>query len=197
MCVQQAHLCGPPTLRLLLKRDPNGPGTPTAGKEDRSCLGNNTRNDDALENENSFTEMETNFGRPNTDSVAVLDVSLTKQLATLEHRFWSAVHAPGEPTPFSVRGPMYFKDQKTMPAGLSQFMLAAMDMVEAPEPVQHVARFLPLIREGHIPFAVIINLVIPGNPLLNIVATFATEQALYWKALLHGSCLRRCWEACA
>jgi hypothetical protein len=27
-----------------------------------------------------------------------------------------------------------------------------------------------------IPFAIIINLIIPGNPLLGIVATFATEQ---------------------
>ena len=32
------------------------------------------------------------------------------------------------------------------------------------------------IRESGIPFAIIINLIIPGNPLLNIVACFATEQ---------------------
>ncbi|KAF5830177.1 hypothetical protein DUNSADRAFT_14931 [Dunaliella salina] len=161
--------------RLNSERVPNGPGMPTVGEEDRSSLGNNTRYNDALEEENPSREMETNFGRPN-DGVAVLDPSLTKRLATLEEKYWSAVHAPGEPTPFSVRGPTYLKDQKKMPAGLSQFVLAAMDVVEVPEPVMHVARFLPSIREGRIPFAVIINLIIPGNPLLNIVATFATEQ---------------------
>lgn len=38
------------------------------------------------------------------------------------------------------------------------------------------ARTRTQIREGGIPFAIIINLIIPGNPLLNIVTTFATEQ---------------------
>eukprot|EP00983_Pelagomonas_calceolata_P111976 1159839-Pelagomonas_calceolata.AAC.4 len=53
-----------------------------------------------------------------------------------------------QPTPFSVRGPTYLKDQKKMPAGLSQFVMAAMDVVEVPEPIQHVARFLPSVSCG-------------------------------------------------
>jgi len=32
-----------------------------------------------------------------------------------------------------------------MPAGLSQFVMASLDVVELPEPVQHVARFLPSV----------------------------------------------------
>uniref|UniRef100_A0A6S8KGU1 Protein ENHANCED DISEASE RESISTANCE 2 C-terminal domain-containing protein n=1 Tax=Dunaliella tertiolecta TaxID=3047 RepID=A0A6S8KGU1_DUNTE len=161
--------------RLNSERVPNGPGMPTVGEEDRSSLGNNTRYNDALEEEHPSRELESESGRPNA-GMAVLDMALTKQLSTLEDKYWSAVHAPGEPTPFSVRGPTYLKDQKKMPAGLSQFVMAAMDVVEVPEPIQHVARFLPSIRESRIPFAIIINLIIPGNPLLNIVATFATEQ---------------------
>jgi hypothetical protein len=51
-----------------------------------------------------------------------------------------------------------------------------MDMIEIPEVTPHVARFLPSVRSSGMPFGIIINLVIPGNPLLGIVATFATEQ---------------------
>ncbi len=57
-----------------------------------------------------------------------------------------------------------------------QFAFAAMDWIEIPHVVEHVARFLPSVRSSGVPFAVIINLVIPGNPLLGVVATFATEQ---------------------
>lgn len=67
-----------------------------------------------------------------------------------------------QPTPFSVRGPTYLKDQKKMPAGLSQFVLAAMDVVEVPEPVMHVARFLPSVscNSGSLKIA-------GGKPLLS------------------------------
>lgn len=58
----------------------------------------------------------------------------------------------------------------------SQFVHASMECVELPYAVQHVARFLPSVRESGVPFAFIINLVIPGNPLLGIIAMFATEQ---------------------
>ncbi|GFH25685.1 DUF1336 domain-containing protein, partial [Haematococcus lacustris] len=99
-----------------------------------------------------------------------------KQLATLESRFWGEIHAPGTDAPFVVRGPTYLKDKKKIPAGLTQFVFAAMDLIEVPHVVQHVARFLPSIRDSGLPFAIIINLIIPGNPLLGVVATFATEQ---------------------
>jgi hypothetical protein len=41
-----------------------------------------------------------------------------------------------------VRGPSYLKDRKKVPAGLCQFTFAAMDVVELPGPVQHVARWV-------------------------------------------------------
>ncbi|KAJ9521560.1 hypothetical protein QJQ45_008851 [Haematococcus lacustris] len=107
---------------------------------------------------------------------ALLDTGNMKQLATLESRFWGEIHAPGTDAPFVVRGPTYLKDKKKIPAGLTQFVFAAMDLIEVPHVVQHVARFLPSIRDSGLPFAIIINLIIPGNPLLGVVATFATEQ---------------------
>ncbi len=45
-----------------------------------------------------------------------------------------------------------------------------------PHAVEHVARFLPSVRNSGVPFAIIIHLIVPGNPLLGVVATFATEQ---------------------
>jgi hypothetical protein len=57
-----------------------------------------------------------------------------------------------------------------------QFAFAAMDLIEVPHVVEHVARFLPSVRQSGMPFGIIINLIIPGNPLLGVVATFATEQ---------------------
>lgn len=48
--------------------------------------------------------------------------------------------------PFVVRGPTYLKDRKKIPAGLTAFTLAAMDVVTMPHPVEHVSRFLPCVR---------------------------------------------------
>ena len=45
-----------------------------------------------------------------------------------------------------VRGPTYLKDRKKIPAGLTAFTLAAMDVVTMPHPVEHVSRFLPCVR---------------------------------------------------
>jgi hypothetical protein len=51
---------------------------------------------------------------------AVLDLELTRSLATLERKFWSELHTPGADAPFVVRGPTYLKDKKKVPAGLTQ-----------------------------------------------------------------------------
>jgi len=59
---------------------------------------------------------------------------------------------------------------------IAQFVLAAVDMVEVPGPVSHIGRYLPSIRSSGLPFGVVLNLVIPGNPMLSVVLTFATEQ---------------------
>lgn len=96
-----------------------------------------------------------------------------------ENGCWSEIHAPGgTPCPYVVRGPTYLKDKKKIPAGLTAFTFGAMDVVNYPKNFdgQHVSRFLPSIRESKAPFAVVINLIIPGVPLLGIVATFMTDK---------------------
>jgi len=113
---------------------------------------------------------------PDLGNAGILDLEKMAQLSTLEHKYWSTIHAEGTDAPYSVRGPTYLKDKKKMPAGMSQFAFAAMDVIQIPCVTEHVARFLPSIRDSGVPFAIIINLVIPGTPLLGIVATFATEQ---------------------
>ncbi|MEW5301210.1 MAG: hypothetical protein WDW36_004084 [Sanguina aurantia] len=105
-----------------------------------------------------------------------LDMDAIQALSTLEKRFWSDTHTPGNDAPFKVRGPTYLKDRKKIPAGEPQFILASMDMVELPGPVEHVARFIPAVRQSGAPFSLIIHLIIPGTPMLGIVATYVNEQ---------------------
>mmetsp|Transcript_6312 Transcript_6312/g.13904 ORF Transcript_6312/g.13904 Transcript_6312/m.13904 type:complete len:915 (+) Transcript_6312:68-2812(+) len=99
-----------------------------------------------------------------------------KAKSTLETRFWDEIHVEGKDAPFVVRGPTYLKDRKKLPAGQTVFTFASMDVVTLPHPVEHVARFLPAVRQSGVPFAIIINLIIPGTPLLGIVATFVTDK---------------------
>ena len=116
-------------------------------------------------------------------SEETLDWEKIRGLCTLKYGrqngCWSEIHAPGgTPCPFVVRGPTYLKDKKKIPAGLTAFTFGAMDVVNYPKGFdgQHVSRFLPSIRESRAPFAVVINLIIPGVPLLGIVATFMTDK---------------------
>ncbi len=53
---------------------------------------------------------------------------------------------PPQACPFVVRGPTYLKDRKKVPAGLTAFTFAAMDVITMPHVVEHVARYLPAIR---------------------------------------------------
>ncbi|KAG2452092.1 hypothetical protein HYH02_003127 [Chlamydomonas schloesseri] len=102
-----------------------------------------------------------------------------RRLAFLDPSVWDQLHQPGKDAPFKVRGPTYLKDRKKIPAGNSRFVLGAMDVIAqppGPTPHEHVARFLPSVRESGAPFMVIIHLVIPGTPLLGIVATFVTDR---------------------
>jgi hypothetical protein len=48
--------------------------------------------------------------------------------------------------PFSVRGPTYLKDKKKVPAGIAAFTFGALDIFSIPEPIPHIARFLPSVR---------------------------------------------------
>ncbi|KAG1665198.1 hypothetical protein FOA52_002599 [Chlamydomonas sp. UWO 241] len=110
------------------------------------------------------------------DSDTLLDLQHIQDLCTCDKKYWESIHAPGKASPFRVRGPTYLKDRKKIPAGLTAFTFGAMDVVTMPHVVNHIARYLPSIRLGRIPFAFIINLIIPGTPLLGIVATFLTDR---------------------
>ncbi|KXZ50551.1 hypothetical protein GPECTOR_16g726 [Gonium pectorale] len=101
-----------------------------------------------------------------------------RRLAFLNPSVWDQLHQPGKDAPFKIRGPTYLKDRKKIPAGHTRFVLGSMDVIaQPPGPVvEHVARFLPSVREGGAPFSIIVHLVIPGTPLLGIVATFVTDR---------------------
>ncbi|PNW71078.1 hypothetical protein CHLRE_17g745697v5 [Chlamydomonas reinhardtii] len=120
----------------------------------------------------------------------VLDIAWIQSLASMPRKHWSEIHIRGTDAPFVVRGPTYLKDRKKVPAGPPAFRLGAMEMVKLPAPgtavggakegtpgvVQHVARFIKSIREGGAPFSVIINLVLPGSPLLGLVTVFCCDK---------------------
>ncbi|KAG2483121.1 hypothetical protein HYH03_018011 [Edaphochlamys debaryana] len=108
-----------------------------------------------------------------------------RRLACLDPAVWENLHQPGKDAPFKIRGPTYLKDRKKIPAGFSRFVLASMDVVKSPmgqtQPTEHVARYLPSVREGGAPFSIIVHLVIPGSPLLGIIAVFVADR--------HPSCM--------
>ncbi|GFR41631.1 hypothetical protein Agub_g2358 [Astrephomene gubernaculifera] len=101
-----------------------------------------------------------------------------RRLAFLEPQVWDQLHQPGKDAPFKIRGPTYLKDRKKIPAGYTRFVLGSMDVIQQPPGAlhEHVARFLPSIRQSGAPFSLIVHLVIPGTPLLGIVATFVTDR---------------------
>ncbi|KAG2492963.1 hypothetical protein HYH03_008870 [Edaphochlamys debaryana] len=117
-----------------------------------------------------------------------LDLAHVQSLSTMPRKYWSELHVPGTDAPFVVRGPTYLKDRKKIPAGLPAFSLGSLELIVLPPVgtevcgtpstgvVEHVARFLPSVREGGAPFSIIIHLVIPGAPLLGIVAVFCTDK---------------------
>ncbi|GIL64690.1 hypothetical protein Vafri_18544, partial [Volvox africanus] len=99
-------------------------------------------------------------------------------LSFLDLSVWDNLHQPGKDAPFKIRGPTYLKDRKKIPAGFSKFILGSMDVIQQPPGAlhEHVARFIPAIRQSGAPFSVVVHLVIPGTPLLGIVATFVTDR---------------------
>ncbi|GLI71097.1 hypothetical protein VaNZ11_016166 [Volvox africanus] len=101
-----------------------------------------------------------------------------RSLSFLDLSVWDNLHQPGKDAPFKIRGPTYLKDRKKIPAGFSKFILGSMDVIQQPPGTlhEHVARFIPAIRQSGAPFSVVVHLVIPGTPLLGIVATFVTDR---------------------
>uniref|UniRef100_A0A7R9VPK8 PH domain-containing protein n=1 Tax=Chlamydomonas euryale TaxID=1486919 RepID=A0A7R9VPK8_9CHLO len=108
---------------------------------------------------------------------AEIDFDRLRQMSTLPPSFWTELHAPGAPAVFDVRGGTYLKDRRKVNAGLSAFTLSSVDFFKLPHgKVEHVARFLPTVRQSGAPFAIVVNLIIPGNPLLNLVLTFVVDK---------------------
>ncbi|GFR49260.1 hypothetical protein Agub_g11278, partial [Astrephomene gubernaculifera] len=119
-----------------------------------------------------------------------LDVQHVLSLASMPRKYWREIHVPGADAPFSVRGATYLKDKKKVPAGQPAFSLGAVEMVVLPPPgtpvagetegtrgaLSHVGRFIPSIRQGGAPFSIIIHLIVPGSPMLGLVAVFCCEQ---------------------
>lgn len=61
-------------------------------------------------------------------------------------RYWSELHVPGTPAPFKLRGASYLADRAKIDAGMPQFVLGSVDLVETAGPTQHISRFLPAVR---------------------------------------------------
>jgi hypothetical protein len=98
------------------------------------------------------------------------------KLGTLDQQYWSELHAPGEPTPFKVRGASYLTDRRKIDAGDAEFCLAAVDLVITGTALHHVSRFLPSVRRNKAPFSFVLNLIIPGTPMLSLVLVFVNEH---------------------
>jgi hypothetical protein len=53
---------------------------------------------------------------------------------------------PGTPAPFKLRAASYLADRTKVDAGMPQFVLGSVDLVETAGPTQHISRFLPAVR---------------------------------------------------
>lgn len=91
-------------------------------------------------------------------------------------RFWSELHTPGTPAPFKLRGSTYLEDRNKVEGGTPQFVLGSVDLVETPGPTQHISRFLSAVRGNKAAYSFVVNLIIPGTPVLSLVAVFINEH---------------------
>ncbi|WIA14192.1 hypothetical protein OEZ85_002731 [Tetradesmus obliquus] len=96
--------------------------------------------------------------------------------ATLNSKFWRELHTPGTPAPFKLRGASYLEDRQKVDGGMPQFVLGSVDLVETPGPTQHISRFLPQVRGNQAGYSFVVNLIIPGTPVLSLVAVFINEH---------------------
>eukprot|EP00882_Tetradesmus_deserticola_P016640 GHRQ01017780.1.p1 GENE.GHRQ01017780.1~~GHRQ01017780.1.p1 ORF type:complete len:445 (+),score=238.81 GHRQ01017780.1:224-1558(+) len=91
-------------------------------------------------------------------------------------RFWRELHTPGTSAPFKLRGASYLEDRQKVDGGVPQFVLGSVDLVETPGPTQHISRFLPQVRGNQAGYSFVVNLIIPGTPVLSLVAVFINEH---------------------
>lgn len=86
------------------------------------------------------------------------------------------MHTPGTPAPFKLRGATYLDDRTKVDGGTPQFVLGSVDLVETPGPTQHISRYLPAVRGNQAAYSFVVNLIIPGTPVLSLVAVFINEH---------------------
>ncbi|KFM23600.1 hypothetical protein F751_2859 [Auxenochlorella protothecoides] len=93
---------------------------------------------------------------------------------TCPRQFWSC---PGD-AGFKVRGPSYLADKRKVPAGPPVFELVAVDLLELEEPMLHVARHLPSVRNAPAPFLFCVQMMVPCKPPVALVASWAAPVAV-------------------
>ncbi|GLC71676.1 hypothetical protein PLESTF_001148300 [Pleodorina starrii] len=157
-----------------------GAGTLTGAGEGEGVEGEGAEAEEYEEAEDVVSEAGPGGPGPALHSYDTMEEILARMrgLSLLDTSVWDNLHQPGKDAPFKIRGPTYLKDRKKIPAGYTRFVLGSMDVIQQPPGVmhEHVARFIPAIRQSGAPFSVVIHLVIPGTPLLGIVATFVTDR---------------------
>ena len=102
-------------------------------------------------------------------SNSAMDSSLDSYI--LPPQQWSEPEA----TTFKVRGPSYLKDKKKVPSEPGVFKLLAIDIMETPDNIQHVAsqpssRVAKMKARGDSRFIFVFNFMIPGPPFLAFTA---------------------------
>lgn len=99
------------------------------------------------------------------------------RLGTCDPKYFEILHVDGHDSPFRVRGPTYLRDRVKVPAGNPEFSMCSIDVIALDNgPVEHLARFLPSVRCNGAPFSFVINLFIPGTPLIGLVYTFTSDR---------------------
>lgn len=111
-------------------------------------------------------------GTTSSEDAAVLEEDSWAVPGTCPAVYWSC---PG-PSVFKIRGPTYLTDKKKVEATPPMFELVAVDLVELEEPVFHIAKFLPSVRQSPAPFLFTVQLMVPANPPISLVSTWAAPM---------------------
>jgi hypothetical protein len=107
-----------------------------------------------------------------SEDAAVLEEDSWAVPGTCPAEYWSC---PG-PSLFKVRGTTYLTDKKKVDAAPPMFELVAVDLVELEEPVFHIAKFLPSVKQSPAPFLFTVQLMVPANPPISLVSTWAAPM---------------------
>lgn len=111
-------------------------------------------------------------GMLSKDTVAPMqDLTVFGKYGSCEKRFWSFPGVSG----IQVRGKEYLKDRIKVPAKPPIFDLYSSDLIDSDELLWHVARGLPSVQYCDAPYAFILNLIFPNNPLQSLVTVWTCQ----------------------